>query len=220
MILAADAQVITNIISIVFSTVMSAVLIAVTVIIAKTNGKVQKSISVSNRLSAELPIKLKVFEIVNSYGVDLYNYFSKTWNDGSLGSLNIEDVINKLDEMTTNLSVLSTMLKVTSAKKDFIDTIENLCFESDELYVRLNKCKDTYVADLTTGHKNMSALQNIKNFIADCLINEQNYVHYAQNISSETLYFLEEYKKVYLILEEKVEPSLKEFMGNHETLFD
>ena len=220
MLLAADAQVVTNIVSIIFSTVMSAVLIIVTVVIAKTNGKVQKSISVSNRLSAELPIKLKVFELANSYGVDLYNYFSKVWNDGSLGSFSVDDVITKLDEMNTNLSVLSTMLKVTSANHAFIETIDELYSESDELYVRLNKCKNNYVADLITGHKNMAALQNIKNFIADCLINQQNYVHYAQNISTDTLNFLEQYKNLYTLLEDKVEPALKEFMGNNETLFE
>lgn len=220
MILAINCQVLTNVLSIIFSTVMSAVLIIVTIRIAKTNGKVQESISVSNRLSAELPIKLKVFELVNSYGIDFYNYFSKTLSNGNLGGLTVDKIINKLDEMNTNQSVLSTMLKVISANNIFTEIIEKLYIESDELYFCLNKCADVYVEDLVTGYNNMIELPNVHNFIADCLLEPQNYVRYAQNISTNTLTFLAQYKKIFELLENKVEPLLKEFMCNTEKLFN
>lgn len=218
MLLAVDIQISLSAISIAFSTLMSIILVVVTIINAKSNNKIQQSISISNRLAAENPIKIKIFDYINAYGRDFYNNLTKPCTDGNLGEMTIEKTIAKVDEMNTNLYCCITLLNATSADENFIDMIRNLYQESEELYLCLLKCKNNFVNDIAIGRENMNNLQGVKRFVADCLQNQQNYALYAQNISAATLAFLAKYKEVFVLQEEKLELELKNFMADKQVL--
>ena len=214
MLLAVDTQISLSALSIAFNTLMSVILVIVTIINAKSNSRIQWSILLSNRIAAESPIKIKIFDYINEYGRSFYNCLTKPCTEGTLGWKTINDVIADVDAMNTNLYSAITLLHATSTNSEFIEIIENLYRKSEELYLCLLKCKHNFVEDIATGRKNMNNLQNIKKFVSDCLQNQRNYVLYAQNISAETLAFLAKYKDVFVLQEEQLETKLKEFMAN------
>lgn len=209
-----DTQISLSAISIAFNTLMSIILVIVTIINAKSNNKIQQNISVSNRIAAENPIKIIIFNYINAYGKDFYNYLTKPCTDGSLGKKTIDEIIAGVDEMNTNLYSAITLLNAISVNDAFIDVIENLYQESEDLYLCLLKCKNSFVEDIAIGRKNMNNLHDIKKFVSDCLQNQRNYVLYAQNMSAETLAFLAKYKDVFLLQEKQLESKLKDFMAN------
>ena len=218
MLLAENTNVDVNVISIIANTIMSLILVIVTIFNAKSNNKIQKKIADSNCLTAEYPIKIKIFDYVNAYGTDFYNYLTKPLTDGQLGNNTIDYIVVKVDEMNTNLYSILTLLNITTFNEKLTNVIENLYQKSEELYLRLLRCKNNFVNDISIGHSNMSNLHNVNRFIADCLQNQQNYVLYAQNMSTETLDFLAKFKEVYMLQEEELEPNLKEFMLNNRIM--